>query len=68
MKKDDHDALAMFITILIILVYIPSFVIGLSNARNSFSSYRCLRKWAKIEYLVPTFRLGCWVGTPFGEE
>jgi hypothetical protein len=39
-------------------------VLGCIAGRDPHHSVHgdCRRQWARVDYLVPSFRLGCWLG------
>lgn len=64
MNEDTHNIIGRLIGLWLALNIIP-FLFGVVEIHPIYDS--CDTKWAKIEYLIPGFRIGCYLGKPFGE-
>lgn len=42
------------------LLTVLAFVVGICESWNDHSA--CHEPWHRIEYVMPAFRLGCWLG------
>ncbi len=55
--------MAAFLLILICSTYITAFmVLLLFGIVDEFNNNKCESSWRRIEYVLPAYRLGCWLG------
>ena len=57
---DSLSILAVPLIVFAIVGVFLGFIVGLVNGIDGAST--CNERWHRIEYVVPVYRLGCWLG------
>lgn len=52
----------------VLVMSVTGLVVGMFNASMQIPDSNCNMAMSRIEYVIPTYRIGCWLGSPAGSE
>lgn len=67
-KQSDMPSISAILVGIYLIASLLSFINGISEGDAPRLFNDCLDPWKKIEYVMPAFRAGCWLGSPLGQD
>lgn len=61
-KKPTSTTIAIGVCICLLLTTLGFQVCDGAYERQSYARGKCDTQWARWEYVIPAYRLGCWLG------